>query len=249
MGIWVLPTANSLEVIKKVRAAIPEIQAQLPPGMKAGIPYDSTAYIQDAINEVLTTLTETLLIVVVVIFLFLGSFRSVLIPVVAIPISLIGAVFLMLLFGFTIILLTLLAIVLSVGLVVDDAMVMVENVERHLRLGLTPFQAAIEAARELIGPVIAMTLTLAAVYTPVAIQGGLTGSLFREFAFTLAGAVIVSGVVALTLSPMMGSKLLREADNERGFAGWVNRQFDRIREAYQHTLAGTLQYRPVVYLV
>ena len=137
MGIWVLPTANSLEVIKKVRAAIPEIQAQLPPGMKAGIPYDSTAYIQDAINEVLTTLTETLLIVIVVIFLFLGSFRSVLIPVVAIPISLIGAVFLMLLFGFTINLLTLLAIVLSVGLVVDDAIVIVENVERHLHLGKT----------------------------------------------------------------------------------------------------------------
>ena len=197
MGIWVLPTANSLEVIKKVRAALPEIQAQLPPGMKAGVPYDSTAYIQDAINEVLHTLTETLLIVVVVIFLFLGSMRSVLIPVVAIPISLIGAVFLMLAFGFTINLLTLLAIVLSVGLVVDDAIVMVENVERHLHMGKPPVRAAIDAARELVGPIIAMTITLAAVYAPVGIQGGLTGALFREFAFTLAGAVIVSGVVAL----------------------------------------------------
>src|SRR5438105_11708718 len=146
MGIWVLPTANSLEVIKQVRAAIPEIQSQLPPGMKVGIPYDSTAYIQDAINEVLRTLTETLLIVVVVIFLFLGSFRSVLIPVVAIPISLIGAVFLMLVAGFTVNLLTLLAIVLSVGLVVDDAIVMVENIERHLQMGKSPFQAAKDAA-------------------------------------------------------------------------------------------------------
>lgn len=249
MGIWVLPTANSLEVIKKVRAAIPEIQAQLPPGMKAGIPYDSTAYIQDAINEVLTTLTETLLIVILVIFLFLGSFRSVLIPVVAIPISLIGAVFLMLLFGFTINLLTLLAIVLSVGLVVDDAIVIVENVERHLHLGKTPYQAAIDAARELVGPIIAMTITLAAVYAPVGIQGGLTGALFREFAFTLAGAVIVSGVVALTLSPMMGSKLLRAGDTERGFAGIVNRTFERIRGLYSRTLAGTLQYRPVVFVL
>jgi multidrug efflux pump len=249
MGIWVLPTANSLEVIKKVRAALPEIQAQLPPGMKAGIPYDSTAYIQDAINEVLTTLTETLLIVVVVIFLFLGSFRSVLIPVVAIPISLIGAVFLMLIAGFTINLLTLLAIVLSVGLVVDDAIVIVENVERHLHMGKPPFQAAIDAARELVGPIIAMTITLAAVYAPVGIQGGLTGALFREFAFTLAGAVIVSGIVALTLSPMMGSKLLRAGDTERGFAGVINRAFERVRALYSRTLAGTLQYRPVVFIL
>src|SRR5437764_7590618 len=201
MGIWVLPTANSLDVIKQVRAEIPGIRAQLPAGMKVGIPYDSTAYIQDAINEVLSTLTETLLIVIVVIFLFLGSFRSVLIPVVAIPVSLVGAVFLMLIACFTINLLTLLAIVLSVGLIVDDAIVIVENVERHLHLGQPPIRAAMDAARELIGPIIAMTITLAAVYTPVGIQGGLTGALFREFAFTLAGAVIISGVVALTLSP------------------------------------------------
>src|SRR3982074_599172 len=249
MGIWVLPTANSLEVIKNVRAALPEIQSQLPPGMKAGIPYDSTAYIQDAINEVLSTLTETLLIVVVVIFLFLGSFRSVLIPVVAIPISLVGAVGLMFAAGFTINLLTLLAIVLSVGLVVDDAIVMVENVERHLHEGKTPYRAAIDAARELVGPIVAMTITLAAVYAPVGIQGGLTGALFREFAFTLAGAVIISGVVALTLSPMMGSKLLRAGDTERGFAGWVNRRFDSVRNSYARLLSGTLQYRPVVLAV
>jgi multidrug efflux pump len=246
MGIWVLPTANSLDVIKRVREAIPGIEAQLPVGMKAGIPYDSTKYIQDAINEVLRTLTETLLIVIVVIFLFLGSMRSVLIPVVAIPISLIGAVFLMLLAGFTINLLTLLAIVLSVGLVVDDAIVMVENVERHLHMDKPPLRAALDAARELVGPIIAMTITLAAVYAPIGIQGGLTGALFREFAFTLSGAVIVSGIVALTLSPMMGSRLLRAGDTERGFAGMINRHFETVREFYRRTLAGTLQYRPVV---
>jgi len=246
MGIWVLPTANSLEVIKKVRATLPEIQAQMPPGMKVGVPYDSTEYIQDAINEVLHTLTETLIIVVVVIFLFLGSFRSVLIPVVAIPISLIGAVFLMLVAGFTINLLTLLAIVLSVGLVVDDAIVMVENVERHLHMGKPPIRAALDAARELVGPIIAMTITLAAVYAPVGIQGGLTGALFREFAFTLAGAVVVSGIVALTLSPMMGSRLLRAGDTDRGLAGIINRQFERVRNSYSNLLTGTLKYRPVV---
>src|SRR5215468_10177496 len=229
MGVWVLPTANSLDVIKQVREVIPGIRAQLPAGMKVGIPYDSTAYIQDAIKEVLSTLSETLLIVIIVIFLFLGSVRSVLIPVVAIPISLIGAVFLMLVAGFTINLLTLLAIVLSVGLVVDDAIVMVENVERHIQMGAPPIRAAIDAARELVGPIIAMTITLAAVYAPVGIQGGLTGALFREFAFTLAGAVIISGVVALTLSPMMGSKLLRQGDTEKGFSGFVNRTFDRFR--------------------
>jgi multidrug efflux pump len=249
MGIWVLPNANTLDVISRVRKALPEIQAQLPVGMKLGIPYDSTEYIREAIREVLTTLGETLLIVIVVIFLFLGSYRSVLIPVVAIPLSLVGAIFLMLLVGFTINLLTLLAIVLSVGLVVDDAIVMVENVERHIQLGERPFPAAIKAARELVGPIIAMTITLAAVYTPIGIQGGLTGALFREFAFTLAGAVIISGVVALTLSPMMSSKLLRSGDPERGFAGWINRRFDSVRSTYTRLLTRTLNYRPVVFAV
>src|SRR5690349_10482383 len=249
MGIWVLPTANSLEVIKDVRAALPGIEAQLPTGIKLGIPYDSTAYIQDAINEVLHTLGETLLIVICVIFLFLGSFRSVLIPIVAIPISLIGAVFLMGVAGFTINLLTLLAIVLSVGLVVDDAIVMVENIERHLEMGKSPFQAAKDAARELVGPIIAMTITLAAVYAPIGIQGGLTGALFREFAFTLAGAVVVSGIVALTLSPMMGSKLLRAGASHKGLPGIVNRTFEKVRGLYTRLLGGTLQYRPVVLTV
>jgi len=246
MGVWVLPSANSLDVIRKVREALPEIKASVPAGMNVGVPYDSTEYIQDAINEVLRTLTETLLIVIVVIYLFLGSVRAVIIPIVAIPISLIGAVFLMLVAGFTINLLTLLAIVLSVGLVVDDAIVMVENVERHLHSGKTRLRAAIDAARELVGPIIAMTITLAAVYAPVGLQGGLTGTLFREFAFTLAGAVIVSGIVALTLSPMMGSKLLREGGTERGFAGWINRRFEGVRRIYTRVLAGTLQYRPVI---
>src|SRR5262247_3552247 len=246
MGVWVLPTANSLDVIRKVREMLPDIKAQVPAGMKVGIPYDSTEYIQDAINEVLRTLTETLLIVIVVIFLFLGSVRAVIIPVVAIPISLVGAVFLMLVAGFTVNLLTLLAIVLSVGLVVDDAIVMVENVERHLHQGKKPVRPSIDAARELVAPIIAMTITLAAVYAPIGIQGGLTGSLFREFAFTLAGAVIVSGIVALTLSPMMGARLLRAGSTDRGFPGWINRRFESVRNGYARMLGATLRYRPVV---
>ena len=209
------------------------------------IPYDATVYIDDALREVMHTLVETLIIVVCVIFLFLGSIRSIIIPVVAIPISLIGAAFLMLAFGFTINLLTLLAIVLSVGLVVDDAIVVVENVERHLQAGLKPLQAALKAARELVGPIIAMTITLAAVYAPIGIQGGLTGTLFREFAFTLAGAVTVSGFVALTLSPMMSAKLLRAGDSHRGFAGWINTRFDALRARYIRILTNTLRWRAV----
>jgi len=249
MGIWVLPTANSLDVIANVREALKEIRAQLPVGMTCGVPYDSTVYIRNAIREVFTTLTETLLIVIVVIFLFLGSPRAVLIPAVAIPISLIGAVFLMLVAGFTINLLTLLAIVLSVGLVVDDAIVVVENAQRHLQLGQRPIAAAMGAARELVGPIIAMTITLAAVYAPIGLQGGLTGALFREFALTLAGAVIVSGIVALTLSPMMSSRLLRTEDAERGLAGWIYRRFEAVRRTYMRLLAGTLSYRPVAFVL
>ncbi|MEI6350706.1 MAG: efflux RND transporter permease subunit [Verrucomicrobiota bacterium] len=245
MGIWVLPTANSLDVIKAVRAELPEIEKQLPAGMQVSIPHDATEYIQDAIHEVWKTLAETLLLVIVIIYLFLGTFRSALIPVISIPISLIGAAFLMLLFGFTINLLTLLAIVLSVGLVVDDAIVVVENVERHLQEGLKPFQAAIKGARELLGPLIAMTISLAAVYAPIGIQGGLTGALFREFAFTLAGAVTVSGVVAITLSPMMCSKLLRAGESEHGYAAWINHRFDGLRDRYMRTLSNSLKWRPV----
>ncbi|BCR04711.1 acriflavine resistance protein B [Desulfuromonas versatilis] len=249
MGIWPLPNANSLDVIKRVSAEMEAIQKDLPSGMQARVAYDATAYIDSAIHEVLKTLGDTLLIVVVIIFLFLGSFRSVLIPVVAIPMSLIGAVFLMQAFGFTINLLTLLAIVLSVGLVVDDAIVVVENVERHLSLGESPLNAALLGARELVGPIIAMTITLAAVYAPIGLQGGLTGSLFREFAFTLAGAVTISGVVALTLSPMMSAKLLKPGIEEHGLALRIAKGFKWFRGLYGRMLDVTLGTRPAVYLV
>src|SRR5436305_2078995 len=249
MGIFVLPNANSVDVIKRVRVELDQIKKELPTGMQGEMAYDATAYINDAIHEVVKTLIDTLIIVMVVIFLFLGSFRSVIVPVVAIPISLIGALFLMQVFGFTINLLTLLAIVLSVGLVVDDAIVVVENVERHMREGMSRTNAALKGARELIGPIIAMTITLAAVYTPIALQGGLTGALFREFALTLAGAVTISGVVALVLSPMMSANLLRAEHGDHGFAGFVNRTFDRFRDWYGNHLDRTLNARPAVYIV
>ncbi|MCX8156756.1 MAG: efflux RND transporter permease subunit [Verrucomicrobiae bacterium] len=249
IGVWVLPNANSLEVIRRVRAEMASIQKDLPTGLQGHIAYDATEYIEQAIKEVLKTLTETLAIVAVVIFLFLGSVRSVLVPLVAIPISLIGAAFLMQVMGFTLNLLTLLAIVLSVGLVVDDAIVVVENVERHVREGRRGIEAALLGARELVSPIIAMTITLAAVYAPIGLQGGLTGSLFREFAFTLAGAVFISGVVALTLSPVMSAKLLRPDREERGLCGRVNHFFDRLRQAYGRVLDATLANRMAVYVL
>jgi multidrug efflux pump len=249
MGIWPLPNANSIDVIRRVSREMEAIQRSLPSGMQARVAYDATDYINHAIREVLRTLTDTLLIVVVIIFLFLGSVRSVLVPVVAIPLSLVGAVFLMQVFGFTINLLTLLAIVLSVGLVVDDAIVVVENVERHLSEGQSALDAALIGARELVGPIIAMTVTLAAVYAPIGLQGGLTGSLFREFAFTLAGAVTISGVVALTLSPVMSSRLLKPGLAERGFAGKISRDFKRFTAFYGRWLDRTLDARPAVYAV
>ena len=247
IGLWALPNANSLDVIKLVRAEMASLQQELPEQIQGRIAYDGTAYIQSALDEVVRTLIETLLIVVLVIFLFLGSLRSVLVPVVAIPVSLIGAVFLMQVFGFTVNLLTLLAIVLSVGLVVDDAIVVVENVERHLRRGLSPVDAALTAARELVGPIISMTITLAAVYAPIAFQGGLTGSLFREFALTLAGAVTISGVVALTLSPVMSAGLLRAHDQEKGFAGLVDRTFEKIKATYSRHLDTSFAARGAIY--
>jgi len=250
MGIHPLPNANTIDVVRLTRIELDAIKKDLPSGIDASVGYDASEYISNAIHEVTETLIDTLLIVIVVIFLFLGSMRSVLVPVMAIPISLIGGIFIMQMFGFTLNLLTLLAIVLSVGIVVDDAIVVVENVERHLREGRTPTDAALLGARELIGPVIAMTLTLVAVYAPIGLQGGLTGALFREFALTLAGAVAISGVVALTLSPMMAAKLLRSAaDEERGFTGWINHRFDGLRDVYGRLLAGTLNARPAVYLV
>ena len=247
IAINVLPTANMLTVINDVLKVFPQIVAELPRGMSASIPYDATDYIRSAIDEVISTLIEALLIVIVIIYLFLGTVRSVIIPIVAMPLSLVGACFLMLAMGFTINLLTLLAMVLAIGLVVDDAIVVVENIHRHIEDGLSPFEASLKGARELGGPVIAMTITLAAVYAPIGFQGGLTGALFREFAFTLAGSVIVSGVVALTLSPMMCSKLLRgDKGNQKGFAHFLDHQFERICAAYERLLHATLDYRPVV---
>ena len=249
MGVWVLPDANNLDVIARVRDELKLIKQELPTGMNAAVAFDSTKYIEDAISEVSTTLLETVGIVIVVIFLFLGSLRSVLVPVVAIPLSLIGGVFLMQVFGFTLNLLTLLAIVLSVGLVVDDAIVVVENVERHVREGKSRIDAALAGAHELIGPIIAMTITLVAVYTPIGFQGGLTGALFREFAFTLAGAVLISGIVALTLSPVMCTRLLREERRQGWLARASERAFEKTRDGYARGLAWTMRSRPAAYIV
>lgn len=245
IGVTATPTGNPLEIVKAVREKIPELEKAMPPGMRVAIPFDVTIFIKAAIKEVAKTLIEAMLIVIVVIFLFLGSVRSVLIPIVTIPLSLIGAMFMMMAFGFSINLLTLLAMVMAIGLVVDDAIVVVENVFRHIEQGKTPAQAAIIGAREIVGPIVAMTITLAAVYAPIGFMGGVTGSLFREFAFTLAGAVIISGVVALTLSPVMSSLLLKHGMNETGFARRVNLVFEKIERFYARRLHGTLEYRPV----
>src|SRR5450432_2136711 len=249
MGVWVLPNANALDVIRRVREELAKVQSELPTGLNATIAFDATKYIDSAIHEVRGTLIETICIVIFVIFLFLGTLRTVVVPVVAIPVSLIGAVFLMQVFGFSLNLLTLLAIVLSVGLVVDDAIVVVENVDRHMREGHSPFEASLLGARELVGPIIAMTITLAAVYAPIGFQGGLTGALFREFAFTLAAAVFISGVVALTLSPMMSSSLLRPHSEQGTLARLIDRGFEALRNTYGRLLSGTLATRKVVYAV
>ncbi len=249
MGIWVLPNANSLDVIRRVKHEMEKIQADLPSGMASKIAYDSTRYIESAIAEVEETLLETVCIVALVIFLFLGSIRTVIVPLLAIPVSLIGAVALMLALGFTLNLLTLLAIVLSVGLVVDDAIVVVENVERHIREGKTAIQASLLGARELVGPIVSMTITLAAVYAPIGLQGGLTGALFREFAFTLAGAVFISGIVALTLSPMLASRLMSGGHHETALVRWGNAGFAFVQNKYSGLLARSLQMRPAVYVI
>ncbi|MWV11587.1 multidrug efflux RND transporter permease subunit [Pseudomonas sp. R-28-1W-6] len=240
------PSANPLDVIKHVRAILPELEAQLPPNLKVSIAYDATRFIQASIDEVVKTLIEAVLIVIVVVFLFLGAFRSVLIPVITIPLSMIGVLFFMQLMGYSINLLTLLAMVLAIGLVVDDAIVVVENIHRHIEEGKTPFDAALEGAREIAVPVVSMTITLAAVYAPIGFLEGLTGALFKEFALTLAGAVIISGIVALTLSPMMCAKLLRHEENPSGLAHRLDQIFDRLKRRYQNALHGTLNTRPVV---
>src|SRR6202044_1151256 len=241
IGIQTAPRANVLDVVKLVKAALPAIAAQLPTGMTQDLVFDTTRFINTAITEVIKTLIEALIIVTVVIFLFLGSPRAVVIPVVAMPLSLVGAFFLMLAFGYSINLLTLLALVLAIGLVVDDAIIVVENVDRHLKEGMTPVAASIQAARELGGPIIAMTIVLVAAYIPIGFQGGLTGALFTQFAFTLAGAVAISGVIALTLSPMMCSKIFRTDQDEGRFAHFLDRQFARLRNAYKRGLTRWLQ--------
>jgi multidrug efflux pump len=250
IGIQVAPSANLLTVVNGVKAAFPGIKAQLPEGLVATIMYDSTDFVNDSIREVATTLLEAVVIVMVVIFAFLGSPRSVLIPIVTIPLSLIGTLAIMLALGFSINLLTLLALVLAIGLVVDDAIIVVENVNRHLQGGMPPIAAASLAARELAGPIVAMTVVLLAVFIPIGFQGGLTGALFVEFAFTLAAAVTVSAVIALTLSPMMCSRLLKphrpEADDwETRLVRYIDGRFDKLLHWYQGKLERSLRYTPV----
>ncbi|MBS0431377.1 MAG: efflux RND transporter permease subunit [Proteobacteria bacterium] len=241
VGIKVAPDANVLDVAKRVRDAMPGIRAQLPAGLAGQIVYDGTEFVTSSIHEVVKTLIEALLIVTVVIFLFLGSVRAVVIPVIAMPLSLIGAFLVMLLLGYSINLLTLLALVLAIGLVVDDAIIVVENVDRHMKEeGKSPLQAALLAARELGGPILAMTVVLVAVYVPIGFQKGLTGALFTEFAFTLAGAVTVSAIIALTLSPMLCSRFLKSEKEGSRFVQFIDRQFDRLHGAYQRRLRGGL---------
>ncbi|MFZ0850906.1 MAG: multidrug efflux RND transporter permease subunit [Hyphomicrobiaceae bacterium] len=250
IGIFATPTSNPLTVIGDVRKAFPDIQKQLPAGMEAAIAYDATKFINASISEVQKTLLEAAAIVILVIFLFLGNLRATLIPIVTIPLSLVGVMFALLALGYSINLLTLLALVLSIGLVVDDAIVVVENIYRHIEEGMQPQEAALAGAREIAVPVISMTITLAAVYAPIGFVSGLTGALFREFAFTLAGAVIVSGIIALTLSPMMASKLLKGGHSGGGrFVRFLDRTFDRMRARYQRRLHRTLNYRPVTLLI
>jgi multidrug efflux pump len=250
IGIQVAPSANLLTVVNGVKAAFPEIKAQLPQGLNGQIVYDSTDFVNSSIHEVATTLIEALIIVMVVIFAFLGSPRSVLIPIVAIPLSLIGTLAIMLALGFSINLLTLLALVLAIGLVVDDAIIVVENVNRHLEGGMASTAAASLAARELAGPIVAMTVVLLAVFVPIGFQGGLTGALFVEFAFTLAAAVTVSAVIALTLSPMMCSRLLKPHrpdanDWETRLVRFIDRRFEKLLHWYQRKLERSLRYTPV----
>lgn len=249
LSVWPLPRANELEVAERLRAKLKEIEPILPAGVEMKLAYDGTFYMANALEEIQKTLGETILIVGIVVFLFMGSVRTMLVPLLAMPVSLVGACIFMVLFGFSLNLLTILAIVLSVGLVVDDAIVMVENVERHIRQGQGRVQAALLGARELVGPVISMTITLAAVYAPIGFQSGLTGVLFREFAFTLAAAVIVSGVTALTLSPVLSSMLVPPHGKEGWFTRFVNGIFDRLRTIYGRTLDVTLRLRWVMALV
>ena len=246
IAIKVAPQANLLDVAQRVRDVVPEIQKQLPIGMTGKVVYDSTKFITSSIDEVVITLLEALLIVTVVIYLFLGSYRAVAVPVIAMPLSLIGTFFLMQVLGYSINLLTLLALVLAIGLVVDDAIIVVENVDRHMKEGKSPLEASLIAARELGGPILAMTIVLIAVYIPIGFQGGLTGALFTEFAFTLASAVAVSGLIALTLSPMMCSRIFTEEQEASPFVQKIDRIFDKVHHSYQSTLRDLLSTWQVI---
>jgi len=243
LGVWPLVGVNEIEVAHRLRAEMDRIRPTLPPDVDMQMAYDATVFMEDALQEISKTLTETILIVGLVVFLFMGSVRTALVPLVAMPISLVGAAVVMSAAGFSLNLLTILAIVLSVGLVVDDAIVVVENVERHVREGRTRREAALLGARELVGPILAMTVTLAAVYTPIGFQGGLTGSLFLEFAITLAAAVVVSGIVAVTLSPVMSSRFVQEHGHETRLTALVNRGFDAVRRTYVRLLDGAIGMR------
>ena len=249
IGVYATPTANPLDVISNVRKAFPDLQVQLPAGLDGNIAYDATEFIRASIFEVEKTLGEAALIVIAVIFLFLGNLRSTLIPIVTIPLSLVGVMIMLLALGYSINLLTLLALVLAIGLVVDDAIVVVENIYRHIEEGLSPEEAALKGAHEISGPVITMTVTLAAVYAPIGFVSGVTGALFREFAFTLAGAVVVSGVIALTLSPMMCAKLLQRPSGSGGFVGFLDRMFEGLRRVYVRRLHSSLNFRALTVLI
>jgi multidrug efflux pump len=243
LGIWPLPGSNEIEVAHRLRDEMERIRPTLPKDIDMQVAYDGTVFMEDALKEITKTLGETIMIVGLVVFLFLGSVRTALVPLLAMPISLIGAVVVMFALGFSLNLLTILAIVLSVGLVVDDAIVVVENVARHVREGKSRIQAALVGTRELVGPIIAMTITLAAVYVPIGFQGGLTGSLFLEFAVTLAAAVVVSGFVAVTLSPVMSSRFVHPKGEEGRLTTLVNRGFESVRRVYARMLDGALQIR------
>ena len=243
LGVYPLAGVNEIEVAHRLRAEMDRIRPTLPKDIDMRLAYDATVFMEDALKEITKTLMETILIVGIVVFLFLGSVRTAIVPLVAMPVSLVGAAIVMLAFGFSLNLLTILAIVLSVGLVVDDAIVVVENVERHVREGKRRIQAALIGARELVGPIIAMTITLAAVYTPIGFQGGLTGTLFLEFAITLAAAVIVSGIVAVTLSPVMSSRFVHPHGEEGRLTKVVNAGFESVRRLYERSLDVALQMR------
>ncbi|WP_367714318.1 efflux RND transporter permease subunit (plasmid) [Nitratireductor sp. GISD-1A_MAKvit] len=248
IGVFPTPGANPLDMASAVTEELPEIQSSLPEGMSIEVLYDATESISASIDEVFKTIMEAVLIVIVIILLFLGSFRSVLMPIVTIPLSLIGVCFVLFMLGYSINLLSLLAMVLAIGLVVDDAIVVVENIHRHIEEGLSPRRAAFVGMKEITGPVVAMTITLAAVFAPLAFTGGLTGSLFREFAMTLAGAVVISGIVALTITPMMSARILKRGNHSR-FQVIVDRTFDRLANFYERLVAGSLNYRAVTLMV